>query len=64
MERPRPIRRNTYTKLEGDFFDETTSKTEFVDYQEVERAQMIKQADNLVVGREEYIVSENVFTYA
>lgn len=56
-ERPRPERRNTYTKPGGNFTDETTSKTEYVDHRTVHRAEIIRKTDNLTTGKGEFIVS-------
>lgn len=56
-ERPSPVRRNTYTKVEGEFIDETTSRTEFIDHRSVQRAEIIRRTDNLTVGEGEFTVS-------
>lgn len=55
-ERPLPVRRNTYTKVEGEFTDVTTSRTEFVDHRTVQKAEIIRRTDNLVTEGE-FIVS-------
>lgn len=50
-ERPPLIRRNTWTKLEGDMLTETTARSEFRDYETVERTTTVRRReDNLVVG--------------
>lgn len=50
-ERPRMIRRNTWTKLEGDLIIETTSKSEFKQYDQVDRSELVtKRIDNLTIG--------------
>lgn len=56
-ERPSPIRRNTYTKVEGEFVDSTTTRSEYVDHRTVQRAEIVKRADNLTVGEGEFTVS-------
>lgn len=56
-ERPRPVRRNTYTKVEGEFIDSTTTRSEYVDHRTVQRAEIIKRTDNLTVGEGEFTVS-------
>ena len=55
-ERPSPVRRNTYTKIEGVFIDATTTRTEYVDHRTVQRAEIIKRTDNLTVGEGEFTV--------
>lgn len=55
-ERPSPIRRNTYTKVEGEFIDSTTTRSEYVDHRTVERAEIVKRTDNLTVGEGEFTV--------
>lgn len=55
-ERPSPIRRNTYTKVEGEFVDSTTTRSEYVDHRTVERAEIVKRTDNLTVGEGEFTV--------
>ena len=55
-ERPSPVRRNTYTKTEGDFIDETTSRTEFIDHRSIQRAEIIRRTDNLTVGEGKFTV--------
>ena len=55
-ERPSPVRRNTYTKIEGEFIDATTTRTEYVDHRTVQRAEIIKRTDNLTVGEGEFTV--------
>jgi hypothetical protein len=54
------VRRNTFTKLEGDTsFEETTSNTEYVAHQTVERAEISRHRDNLTVGEGRFeVVSE------
>ena len=48
--RTRLVRRNTFTKVEGEFISDTTSKSEFVDYSTtVERTTIKKRQDNLTV---------------
>ncbi|XP_031344808.1 uncharacterized protein LOC116171908, partial [Photinus pyralis] len=48
--RPSPIRRNTWTKIEGDFTTDTTSHTDFVDFSTVEKTTIVKKReDNLIV---------------
>lgn len=59
-ERPSPVRRNTYTKVEGEFLDETTSRSEYIDHRTVQRAEIIKRADNLTVGEGEFTVSRSL----
>uniref|UniRef100_A0A8D8YHU5 Uncharacterized protein n=1 Tax=Cacopsylla melanoneura TaxID=428564 RepID=A0A8D8YHU5_9HEMI len=50
-ERPVLIRRNTWTKLEGEFTSETTSKSEFKQFDSTQRTEIVKKrADNLTVG--------------
>lgn len=55
-ERPTPHRRNTYTKVEGDFTDETTTRTEFVDHRSVKKVDIIRRTDNLIIGEGEFTV--------
>lgn len=57
-ERPSPIRRNTYTKVEGEFIDSTTTRSEYVDHRAVQRAEIVKRTDNLTVGEGEFTVGE------
>lgn len=50
-ERPRLIRRNTWTKLEGDLTTETTSRSEFKGFEQVTRTESVqRRQDNLTVG--------------
>ena len=50
-ERPRLIRRNTWTKLEGDLTTETTSRSEFKGFQQVTKTESVqRRQDNLTVG--------------
>ncbi|EZA46410.1 hypothetical protein X777_00187, partial [Ooceraea biroi] len=56
-ERPTPIRRNTYTKTEGDFIDETTTRSQYIDHRSIQRAEIVKRTDNLTVGEGEFTVS-------
>lgn len=56
-ERPSPARRNTYTKIEGEFVDATTTRSEYVDHRTVQRAEIVKRTDNLTVGEGEFTVS-------
>lgn len=50
-EREKPVRRNTFTKLEGDMsFEETTSKSEYHAHQTVDKVQITRHKDNLTVG--------------
>lgn len=56
-ERSTPIRRNTYTKIEGDFVDETTTRSQYIDHHNIQRAEIIKRTDNLTVGEGEFTVS-------
>ena len=56
-ERPSPARRNTYTKIEGEFTDETTSRSEFIDHRSTQRAEIIRHTDNLTVGEGKFTVS-------
>lgn len=58
-ERPIPIRRNTYTKIEGDFIDETTTRSQYIDHQSIQRAEIVKRTDNLTVGEGEFTVSKS-----
>jgi hypothetical protein len=52
-ERPRLIRRNTWTKLEGELLAETTSRSEFREFQVLERTEKVRRrSDNLVLGGE------------
>ncbi|EZA48960.1 hypothetical protein X777_12406 [Ooceraea biroi] len=53
-ERPTPIRRNTYTKTEGDFIDETTTRSQYIDHRSIQRAEIVKRTDNLTVGEGEF----------
>ncbi|XP_020289920.1 titin isoform X3 [Pseudomyrmex gracilis] len=53
-ERPTPIRRNTYTKIEGDFIDETTTRSQYIDHRSIQRAEIVKRTDNLTVGEGEF----------
>ncbi|KYN06803.1 hypothetical protein ALC62_02186 [Cyphomyrmex costatus] len=53
-ERPMPIRRNTYTKIEGDFTDETTTRSQYIDHHSIQRAEIVKRTDNLIVGEGEF----------
>lgn len=66
-ERPSPVRRNTYTKVEGEFIDETTNRSEYIDHRSVQRAEIIKRTDNLIVGEGEFTgtshVKEDFHTY-
>ena len=62
-ERPRAERRNTFSKVEGEFVDETTSKTEFVDHRSVQRAQIIRRTDNLTIGEGEFVVSLSLYIH-
>lgn len=57
-ERPIPVRRNTYTKVEGDFTDETTSRTEYIDHRTVKRAEIFRRADNLTIGEGDFTVKK------
>lgn len=56
-ERPSPVRRNTYTKVEGEFIDETTTRSEYIDHRSIQRAEIIKRTDNLTVGEGEFTVN-------
>jgi len=56
-ERSTPIRRNTYTKIGGDFIDETTTRSEYIDHRSIQRAKIVKQTDNLTVGEGEFAVN-------
>lgn len=56
-ERPTPIRRNTYTKIEGDFIDETTTRSQYIDHRSIQRAEIVKRTDNLTVGEGEFTVN-------
>lgn len=58
-ERPTPIRRNTYTKIEGDFIDETTTRSQYIDHRSIQRAEIVKRTDNLTVGEGEFTVSKH-----
>ncbi|KAG5317371.1 TXND2 protein, partial [Pseudoatta argentina] len=53
-ERPIPIRRNTYTKIEGDFIDETTTRSQYIDHRSIQRAEIVKRTDNLTTGEGEF----------
>ena len=56
-ERPRLIRRNTWTKLEGELFAETTSRSEFREFHVLERTEKVRRrSDNLLVGGGEFQV--------
>lgn len=55
-ERPTSHRRNTYTKVEGDFTDVTTSRTEFIDHRSVTKAEIIRRKDNLTIGEGDFTV--------
>lgn len=58
VERPRLIRRNTFTKLEGDITSETTSSLDFRHYQNVERTTKVqRREDNIVLGEETFQVN-------
>ncbi|XP_011699680.1 PREDICTED: titin [Wasmannia auropunctata] len=59
-ERPIPIRRNTYTKIEGDFTDETTSRSQYIDHHSIQRAEIIKRTDNLTVGEGEFTGTSHI----
>lgn len=49
-ERPRLIRRNTWTKLEGDIITETTSQSEYKRH-DTKRTEIVRRlTDNLTVG--------------
>ena len=51
VERPRLIRRNTWTKLEGDLFSETTNRTEYREFHDLRRTETVRRReDNLTVG--------------
>lgn len=57
VERGSPVRRNTWTKLEGDLDTTTTSQTEFIDHSDVfERTNITKKkTDNIVIeGRADF----------
>lgn len=42
-----PVRRNTYTKIEGDFYTDTTSKSEYTDHTaHYERTTIVKKRDD------------------
>jgi hypothetical protein len=57
-ERPPLIRRNTWTKLEGEFTSETTSQTEFKRFDSTQRTEIVKRrSDNLTVGEGKIDVS-------
>lgn len=57
-ERPRLIRRNTFTKLEGDITTETTSSVDFKSYDTVERTTKVRPKENtIVLGEETFHVS-------
>lgn len=57
-ERPRLIRRNTFTKLEGDITTETTSSVDFKSYDAVERTSKVRPKENtIVLGEETFHVS-------
>lgn len=63
-ERPRLIRRNTWTKLEGDLETETTSRSEFKGFTQVSRTESVqRRQDNLIVGGTFHVrsTSPNVF---
>ncbi|KZC04400.1 hypothetical protein WN55_02762 [Dufourea novaeangliae] len=59
-ERPSPVRRNTYTKVEGEFMDATTTRSEYIDHRTVQRAEIIKRTDNLTVGEGEFTGTSHV----
>ncbi|KAL0102066.1 hypothetical protein PUN28_018543 [Cardiocondyla obscurior] len=59
-ERPNPIRRNTYTKIEGDFIDETTTRSQYIDHRSIQRAEIIKRTDNLTVGEGEFTGTSHI----
>jgi hypothetical protein len=62
-ERPPLIRRNTWTKLEGEIFVETTSRSEFREFEVVERTEKVRRrSDNLVVGGGEFQVRHSYCT--
>ncbi len=59
-ERPRLIRRNTWTKLEGDITTETTSSVDYKQYDTVQRTTKIRPRESsLVIGEENFEVKEN-----
>lgn len=49
-ERPNMIRRNTWTKLEGDMEIETTNKSEFKKFDTTRTTIIRRHTDNLTVG--------------
>lgn len=51
IERLSPVRRNTWTKLEGDLTTTTTSQTEFIDHKDTFEKTTIaqKKTDNLII---------------
>lgn len=52
------MRRNTFTKLEGDFETETTSRTEFRQFDQTQRTEIVRRRDdNLTVGEGKFTVS-------
>lgn len=62
-ERASPVRRNTWTKLEGDLTTTTTSQTEYIDHTDVfEKASVItRKTDNLLIeGTTDYTTTNQV----
>lgn len=57
-ERPQMVRRNTFTKPEGEFESETTSRSEFRQFDHTQRTEIVqRREDNLTVGEGKFTVS-------
>lgn len=65
VERPVLIRRNTFTKLEGDIITETTSSVDFRKHEKVDRTTIVRPSENkIVLGEESFQVSQlHLFFY-
>ena len=64
VERPKLIRRNTFTKLEGDILTETTNAFDFKHYENVEKTTKIqRKEDHIILGDETFQVNL-ILTYS